>query len=219
MYKSTVYKTVYLIRHGQTTANVSPVFQGDDATLSPRGEAQAMALANRLANVQFDALIASPLKRTTQTAQYIADKTGKDIVFSELFVEYTKPTELHGKPWSDPQASELWRAWQQSLEIPGMRVSDGENYNDIVARDDAALEYLLRRPEDTIAVVTHGHILGSIIARVLYGDALTGPLLQEFHKRVSMENTGITVLRYKDGFEEEPMWRLWTLNDHAHFAE
>jgi hypothetical protein len=35
----------------------------------------------------------------------------------------------------------------------------------------------------------------------------------------SMENTAITVLLYKDAFEEDECWRLWTYNDHAHFAE
>ncbi len=215
----TQQKTIYFIRHGQSVANVSPVFQGEDSPLSEQGEAQAMTIASRLAKVPFDGLISSPLQRAAQTAHYIADKVGKDVVFSELFVEYAKPTELQGKPWSDQPATELWRAWQQSLQTPQTRVGDGENYDDIVARSDAALAYLLDRPESTLAVVTHAHILGSIVARVLYGDALTGALLHNFRKRVFMENTGLTVLRYKDGFEEAPMWRLWTLNDHAHFAE
>jgi hypothetical protein len=27
------------------------------------------------------------------------------------------------------------------------------------------------------------------------------------------------VLKYRDGFEEDWSWRLWTLNDHSQFAE
>lgn len=29
----------------------------------------------------------------------------------------------------------------------------------------------------------------------------------------------ITVLEYRGAFEEEYAWRLWTHNDHSHFAE
>lgn len=54
---------------------------------------------------------------------------------------------------------------------------------------------------------------------MLLGNNLTGELLKRFQMLASVENTGITVLRYKDAYEEDPRWRLWTLNDHAHFAE
>jgi probable phosphoglycerate mutase len=212
-------KTIYLIRHGQSVANASPVFQGDDSPLSEQGEAQAMAVANRMSHVPFDTLIASTFKRAAQTAQHIADKTQKDIVLSDLFVELKKPTALHGRPYTDTAANELWRLWKDSLQTVGQKVADGESYDEFLARADMALAYLLERPESTIAVVTHGGFLRAMLARVLYGDAITPSLLQRFHEHLSIENTGITVLQYKDAFEEEPSWRIWTVNDHSHFAE
>ena len=178
-----------------------------------------MAVANRMAHVSFETLIASPLKRTTQTAQYIADKTGKDIVFSELFVECEKPTSIHGKPYADAAANDLGRAWKHSMATAGPKVADGETYEEFVARADTALAYLLDRPESVLTVVTHGHFLRAILARVLYGEAITPSLLQRFYERLFIENTGITVLQYKPAFEEELTWRIWTVNDHSHFAE
>ena len=43
--------------------------------------------------------------------------------------------------------------------------------------------------------------------------------MRRFQSRASIENTAITVLNFRDAFEEEFSWRLLTLNDHSHFAD
>ena len=68
-------------------------------------------------------------------------------------------------------------------------------------------------------VVTHGYFLRMIVARVILGEALSGDTCKHFHTVASMENTGLTVLRYQVGVDEGPCWRLWIYNDHAHLAE
>ncbi len=214
-----VAKTIYLVRHGQSEHNISPIFQGESAILSDTGKAQAMTLATRMSQVGFETIISSPLPRAAETAEIIAHKAEKDVVHSDLFVECRKPRELDGKPHTDVAAGNLWRKWQESLQNPELRVADGENYDDFTQRTAEALKYLLDRPENTLAVVTHGHFLRALTAQVVLGDALTPELLDKFLRRISFENTGITVLRYTDAFEEEPTWRIWTLNDHSHFAE
>ena len=140
-------------------------------------------------------------------------------MFSDLFVERIKPDEIDGKPWTDEAANIIWRDWEETLYTSGRRVSNGENYDDTIARVDEALAFLEERPESTLAVVTHGYFLRAIVARILLGDNLTGPIMKRFQERASTENTAITVLNYKDAFEEDFAWRLWTLNDHSHFAE
>lgn len=212
-------KTVYFVRHGQSVDNASPVFQSVNSPLSKRGETQADAIAERLAHIPFDALISSPLPRAQETAQRIAEKTHKDIIFSDLLVERIKPGEIDGKPWRDHYANKIWRAWEKTLYTSGPRVSDGENYDDTIARVDKVLAFLEARPEQTLTVVTHGYFLRAIVVRVLLGDDITGAIMKRFQERVSVENTGITVLNFKDAFEEDFAWRLWTLNDHSHFAE
>ena len=212
-------KTVYFVRHGQSVANASPVFQPIDSPLSEKGIVQAKSIAERLSNIPFEILIASTVRRAKETAKYIADRTHKKVVFSDLFVERIKPSEIDGKPWTDEAANKLWRAWEESLYAPGKRVSDGENYDDTIARVDKALSYLADCPEATLTVVTHGYFLRAIVARVMLGDELTGAIMKRFQEHASVENTAITVLNYKDAFEEDFAWRLWTLNDHSHFAE
>jgi probable phosphoglycerate mutase len=212
-------KTVYFVRHGQSVDNASPVFQSVNSPLSEKGISQAKNIAERLSSVQFEKLIASPVQRAKETAKHIADKTGKDITFSDLFVERIKPSEIDGKSWTDTSANQIWREWEESLYTQGLRISDGENYDDTIVRVDKALAFLEACPESTLAVVTHGYFLRAMVARILLGENLTGPIMKRFQERASIENTAITVLNYRDAFEEDFAWRLWTLNDHSHFAE
>lgn len=107
----------------------------------------------------------------------------------------------------------------KSLYTPGMRAEDGENFEDLVARADKALDFLLNKTGQSLVVVTHGYFLRTIVARVLLGDVLSGDAFRNLHRNATMENTGLTVLRYRDGFEEKPAWRLQVYNDHAHLAD
>ncbi|HEY4161130.1 MAG TPA: histidine phosphatase family protein [Candidatus Saccharimonadales bacterium] len=212
-------KTVYFVRHGQSTHNTLAVFQSPDSPLSEQGIVQAQKLAGRLAHVPFEALISSPFPRAHQTAQAIADKTSHEIVLSDLFVERRKPGSLVGKPYADEQAEKLYRQYIQTMYKPGGRVDDAENFDDIVSRADRALAFLLARSETNLVVVTHGWFLRVIIARVMLGDQLTGDMLKRFAELITIDNTGITVLDYRDAYEEASAWRLVTLNDRSHFAE
>lgn len=209
-------KTVYLIRHGQSIDNASPVFQATNSPLSKIGRQQAKSIANRMSTIPFDALISSTVQRAKETAEHISKTTQKNIIFSDLFVERIKPKELDGKSWKDEQANKLWRDYESSLYNPELKINDSENYDDIVKRVDKALAFLIDRPESCLTVVTHGYFLRAVVARILMKDHLTAHVMKQFQINASMMNTGITVIEHRDTFEEEPSWRLWTYNDHAH---
>jgi broad specificity phosphatase PhoE len=53
-------KVVYFVLHGQSEDNVAPVFQSPDSPLSAVGRAQAARMAERVAKLAFQALLASP---------------------------------------------------------------------------------------------------------------------------------------------------------------
>jgi broad specificity phosphatase PhoE len=210
-------KIVYFVRHGQSEANISPVFQRQDSSLTDVGKKQAERIAERITKISFETLIASPLSRAKETAEVIAKATGKNPEYSDLFVERIKPMRVAGKSHEDEEASKLWELWEKSLYTPGMRAEDGENYDDLFKRADAALDFLKNREEKTIVVVTHGFFLRAMIIRVILGDALTSAAFENFQARVSMENTGLSVLKYGKT-REGPGWRLWIYNDHAHLG-
>lgn len=213
-----IKKIVYFVRHGQSVGNVSRVFQAPDSPLSEEGKKQAEIIAERVSHLSFETLIASPFTRTKQTAEVIEMMTGKKAEYSELFTERIKPTSLNGKSYDDIGAGLLWRMWDESLSVPGVTVEDGENFDSILLRVDKALEFLKNRMEKSLVVVTHGYFLRTMVARVLSGELLSGELLKNFHKNASIENTGLTVLHYREDLGGNLVWHLLTYNDHAHLG-
>jgi len=213
-------KIVYFIRHGQSEGNISPVYQSVDSPLSEEGKNQANLIAERIGKLSFDVLISSPLPRTKETSEAITKVTGKVPEYSDLFVERIKPTQLDGKSHDDVEAKNLNKEWNKSLYKSGIRAKDGENFDDIIARTDKALEFLQNREEKIIVVVTHGFFLRTIIAKVLLGNSLNGDNFWNFQSRVTMENTGLSVLKYGKYSKNygDISWRLWIYNDHSHLG-
>lgn len=210
-------KTVYFVRHGQSVGNVTPEFQKLESPLSEKGHEQSKRIAERAKHIEFETLICSPLARTRETCEPIAQATGKEPEYSDLFVERTKPTGLEGKLHTDEEAGRVWEDWNKSLYTSGLRVGDGENFDDLIERADKALAFLQNRPEKSLLVVTHGYFLRTIFARVLLGDALTGEAFKAFQSHIEMQNTGLSALKYGDRYEG-PGWHVWIYNDHAHLG-
>src|SRR5262249_58138144 len=66
-----------LARHGETDWNRARRWQGHaDRPLTERGRAQAVALAERLADIALDAIYASDLRRARETADFVAARQG-----------------------------------------------------------------------------------------------------------------------------------------------
>jgi broad specificity phosphatase PhoE len=207
-------KVVYFVRHGQSQANISAVYQPPQSPLSNEGWKQAQRIARRIAKFPCTALVSSSFRRAKETAQAIAEQTGLEPEYSELFVERIKPSSINGASIGDEAAHATWARWEESLYTPSMRVEDGENFEDIIGRADKALGFLGKRQETALAVVTHGFFLRTLVARALFADMLNEKAFKRFQSVTSMENTGLTVLRWQG----EMGWRLWIYNDHAHLG-
>jgi 2,3-bisphosphoglycerate-dependent phosphoglycerate mutase len=67
-----------LVRHAEKTAG------GPDPSLSPEGQARAIALAHVLADVEIDALYASQFRRTQLTLQPLSEHKKIDIKTDEI---------------------------------------------------------------------------------------------------------------------------------------
>ncbi|MCB0162068.1 MAG: histidine phosphatase family protein, partial [Caldilineaceae bacterium] len=79
----------YLVRHGENPANLTKEFSYRDVdySLTPKGVLQAQQTAAYFRNVPVDAVVASPLKRTRETAAIIADALGLPVEVMEDFRE------------------------------------------------------------------------------------------------------------------------------------
>jgi broad specificity phosphatase PhoE len=122
------------------------------------GLEQADLVATEAAKLGAEVLIASPLKRTKQTAEAISRTTGLEIIFDESWYELSFGT-WDGCSTDEVRAEEpdQYQAWLNSTAYaPG----GGESYDEASLRIEEALEKLVAEyPGKKIIVVTHNGVI------------------------------------------------------------
>ena len=79
---------IIVVRHGQTDWNVKDLLQGrTDIELNENGKNQTIETANKLVNMQIDAIYVSPLKRTIDTAQQINNTRNLNMLIDNRLIE------------------------------------------------------------------------------------------------------------------------------------
>lgn len=146
--------TVHLVRHGEVE-NPTGVIYGrlPGYHLSERGQRQAEAAADRLADADLGVLWASPLERAQETAQAIGSRhPGIEIVTDERIIE--SGTTVEGVGRSAMAFLRSPRHWWHFRNPWGP--SWGESFNDIRARMLAAIEDAVEQAGGReVAVVSH----------------------------------------------------------------
>lgn len=165
---------VYVIRHGETSANVSGVFQGRlDTELLESGRALASAVGQALAGVRFDAAFASPLSRSQVTARALLDASGNEDVpvsIDERLYEISVG-ECEGKHFrpGECEVDEVYLHgyFDDPLHFDGF--PGGESTREVCERTQAFLKELSSRDYDTVLVSTHGFALRAML-NMVYDD-------------------------------------------------
>ena len=176
---------ILLIRHGESEADLLNVHEGRaDFELTPRGHAQAKAMANYVKS-QFtvDRIYASTLKRAAQTAGYLSDAVGIPVYFDENLMEFNNGL-LAGLPYEEAAAK-----YPEIKDLPiDQAVYGQESILAFRGRAEKALERIRRECADgeTSAVVTHGGMIDQ-----LYGAALRIPVGSDYH--FCSDDTGIHI--------------------------
>lgn len=179
--------TLLLVRHG-LTAMTGPVLAGwtPGVHLDERGQAQAAALAERLAPVPFAAVVSSPLERCVDTATAL----GREVTVDERLGE-CRYGDWTGRPLKELAKDPLWKVVQahpSAATFPG-----GEALRDTASRAvDAVRDWNARLGADaTWVAVSHGDVIKAVVA-----DAL-GLHLDQF-QRIVVDPCSVTVIRYTD---------------------
>ena len=147
-----------LVRHGQSSWNAESRWQGwADPPLSELGEAQAAALAERLARWRFDGVVSSDLERARRTASIAARSLGLPVEVEPAL------REREVGSWQGLTTSEIEEGWPDSLvawRSGALPAPPGGEHNDAMAhRVLGALSRLVARPEGALLVVTHGGVV------------------------------------------------------------
>jgi broad specificity phosphatase PhoE len=170
---------IILVRHGETAFNAARVLQPADTPLSARGQAQAAALARRLAATPVAAILASDLPRAWATAQAIAASCAAPLRASVRLHERNFGA-LRGRPYDslgfDPIAS-------------ADAAEGGESMAAFRARADAAWDEVraaARGLGGDLVVVTHGLVIRQLLGRAGAVPAATLPGLHLGNTSVSI---------------------------------
>ena len=210
-------KTIFLVRHGESQANVGTHYEDAGASLTEKGREQARFIAQRVLKLTVDVLLSSTMGRARETTEFIAEAIGKEPEFSDLFIERRYPSSLVGLEKKSIEGRELFGTWTDSCLHGGSRVLDGENFDDIKTRALRCLELLQTRQEQNILIVMHGHFMRYLCAAAIYGEALTPEIYAPLHTGLRVNNTGLTVLHFDDDDQHSKWWvSVW--NDHAHLG-
>jgi probable phosphoglycerate mutase len=152
-----------LVRHA-VTAHTGPLLSGrmPEIDLSEKGRAQAEAAAERLSVLPVAAVYASPIERTTQTAQLIAKLHGLPVRALDGVIE-ADYGEWTGGKIVDLAKTEEWKVVQ--VAPSRARFPGGETIRAMQARTVAALDDVVAaHPHETVVVVSHADPIKSAIA-------------------------------------------------------
>jgi len=153
--------TLYLIRHGENTANITKEFSHRlvDYSLTPKGVLQAQQTAEYFKNRQIDAIYCSPLKRAIETAEIIGQAIGIRPVIMEEFREVNVGAleMLGGSPENWATHDSIVRAWFEGQ--PEVLFPEGENYHMLLERMRSGVTQILREQDGGKSIIVgHGGI-------------------------------------------------------------
>ena len=185
--------TVVLVRHGLTHLT-GPVLAGwtPGLHLDERGRKQAAALADRLRELPFDAIVSSPLDRCLDTAGAVAEGRTQEVQVDDRLGE-CRYGDWTGKPLKELAKDPLWKVVQNhpsAVTFPG---PEGEPLRETQNRAVAAIREWNAKlgPDATWLACSHGDVIKAIVA-----DAM-GLHLDQF-QRITADPCSVTVIRYTE---------------------
>jgi broad specificity phosphatase PhoE/ribonuclease HI len=186
--------TLVLVRHGVTPHTAAKKFSGglksSNPGLSDEGRAQIRATADWLSPIAegIAAVVASPVRRTLESAEIIAETLGRTVDIEPGFAE------MEFGSWDGLTFAEVAErdktaldAWLGSLETPP---PGGESFREVEERVLAGLERIREaHAGKTVVVVSHVTPIKTLVAT-----ALQAPLGSVF--RMELSPASVTVLSF-----------------------
>jgi len=197
--------TIYLLRHGHSTANAKSILAGRDASvsLSPRGIEQAQSVMQELEGKNFANIYSSPMPRCLETLQPFVRKSKSKIVKVDGFLEM-EYGDWSGKKLLTLSRKKLWNDIQSRPSL--VRFPNGESFTEMQSR---ALESVKEAaiPGKEILICSHGDVIKAIVAGLL------GLHLDNF-QRLTIDPASITVIELSADSAQ-----IRKMNSTAHLKE
>ena len=137
-----------------------------NSDLNERGRKQAETTGRLLSKFDINLMFASPLERTTQSAEIINLYLNLPICYDNRLIEWDCG-DWSGEMYADVAVK--WKAEWEALQADRFhyRGPNCENYPDMISRSAPFLEEIQKLPEEHIAIVSHGMIGRVMISQLL----------------------------------------------------
>ena len=201
---------IFLVRHGATMLTAEDRFAGaTDVPLSDEGREQAKRLALRLSTQKIAAVYASPLGRTLETAQLLAQPHALPVLTNEGLREIS-----HGH-WEQmtrreveatyPDEAAAWDEDPYTFAPVG-----GESGLAVTARSLPVLIEIVRgHPGANVLVVSHKATIRLLLSSLLGFDP------RRYRDNLDQSPAALNIVDFKDTVRA----RLTLFNDTSHYSE
>ncbi len=187
-----------LIRHGRTASNVTHLLDtaAPGAPLDEVGLEQARVLAESLADEPIEAVYASDLVRSQQTAAPLAARHGVEVLVRGGIREIQAGEDEMSADWVRYLTTIM--SWRTDLDA---RMPGGESGREVLERFDAVLDEAHAAGHRTVAIVSHGAMIRTWAA------SRATNLTLDFLRTTALDNTIVLELtRAQEGTWELVRW-------------
>lgn len=201
------FTKIIIVRHAESLGNLEGKFQGKnyDTELSDFGIKQAEALATRLREFTIRRIIASPSKRTHQTALHVAKTLNRGVEISSQIMEaHHGAWEGKDDKWvkeNFPDIYEIYNKKPSEISFP-----EGESFSSVIQRVLSFLENTLFT-DDTL-IVSHDNIIRPMLSLINNTD------INEMWN-IPLERTALNILEV-NRVNGKNRFKVLKLNDSEH---
>jgi broad specificity phosphatase PhoE len=206
---SQAHTRVFLIRHGATILSAEDRFAGaTDVPLSDEGRRQAGRLATRLEDEPITAVYASPMGRTVETAQILAEPHRLEVIQRDGLREIDHGHwEQKTREEVDKQFPEEAAEWEKDPYT--FAPSGGESGLAVTARALPTLIELVRaHPGGNVLVISHKATIRLLLSSLLGFDP------RRYRDNLDQSPAALNIVDFKDLTRA----RLTLFNDTSHYA-
>ena len=182
---------IYLVRHARTVANDKGILSGvTDVEVSIEGKKQIDAFTPVFRNVKLDRIYTSPLSRTRETIDQIAQEHHLEpIVIRELIEKNNGIAET----MTIDQVDQIMPG-VKVMFLPNGMLPDIEGAETLEQAQKRIVDTVLYCAKENlgndILICTHGFVLKLFIWKLLNRDS------RKIYPNISIENTSITTVEY-----------------------
>jgi broad specificity phosphatase PhoE len=206
---SQLHTRIFLIRHGATILSAEDRFAGEtNVPLSDEGRHQAQRLSERLQGVKIAAVYASPMGRTVETAQILAQPHGLTVQQKDGLREIS-----HGH-WEQMTREEVEKQFPEEAsdwdkDPYTFAPSGGESGLAVTARALPVLIDLVKAHQgENVLVVSHKATIRLLLSSLLGFDP------RRYRDNLDQSPAALNIVDFKDAARA----RLTLFNDASHYA-